>query len=103
MSIPSNISSELLGLQTQLAAASPLNSASFAVVKALQLNAANLVGDIDTALVASSLLDTWLPPPDPISIVAGFWTVVTAATDQDTLSLMRGIVGRSSANLDQLV
>jgi hypothetical protein len=35
-------------------------------------------------------------------IVAGVNSVVTAAQDENTLSLMRGVVGRAASNLDQL-
>lgn len=113
--IPSNITTELASLQAQVKAATPLNNAPFATVKAMQLNAANLVNDVQFALTTitlipnivltteSLLLDTWVPPPDPISMVAGFNAVVTAADDQSDLSLMRGVVGRVASNLDQLV
>jgi hypothetical protein len=103
MTIPANITSELQNLQDQVAAATPLNNASFATIKAMQLNALNLVNDIQTALTASSLLDTWMPPTDPVALVSGFNTVVVAGNDQNNLSLMRGVVGRATSNLDQLV
>lgn len=103
MSIPSNITTELAALQAQVAAASPLNSASFPTIRALQLNAGNLVADIQAALTASNTLDTWIAPSDPISMVAGFNAVVTAGEDQSNLSLMRGVVGRAATNLDRIV
>jgi hypothetical protein len=102
MSIPANITSELAYLQTQVAAAAPLNNAPFATVKAIQLNAGNLVGDIESALTSTSKLDTWAAPVDPISMVNGFDGLVAAAEDQSKLSLMRGLVGRATSNLDQL-
>lgn len=115
MSIPQNITSELQFLENQVAAATPLANAPFATIKAMQINAGNLVNDIQTALTTTTmipnlvlttdslLLDSWAPPIDPISIVNGFATVVTAAEDQNSLSLMRGVVGRAASNLDQLV
>lgn len=115
MSIPSNISTELANLQAQVTAATPLNNAPFATIKAMQLNAANLVNDIQTALTtttlipnivlttSSLLLDAWAAPVDPISMINGFGSVVVAGDDQSDLSLMRGVVGRAASNLDQLV
>jgi hypothetical protein len=115
MTIPVNITTELTSLQAQVAAATPLNNAPFSTIKAMQLNAGNLVNDIQTALTTTTLipnivlttdavlLDTWIPPPDPISMVTGFNAVVTAGDNQSSLSLMRGVVGRAASNLDQLV
>jgi hypothetical protein len=103
MSIPANIAGEWTALQAQVTAATPVANASFATVKAMQLNADNLVADLQGALVTSSILDTWSAPSDPASIVSGFQTVLTAADDQNTLSLMRGIAGRIASNLDQVV
>jgi hypothetical protein len=101
--IPTSVSVELLDLQTQVAQASPLDQASGATIKALQLNAGNLVEDIQAALVATSILDGWVAPTDPASMATGFATVAEAGSDQQALSLMRGIVGRVASNLDQLV
>jgi hypothetical protein len=115
MSIPANITTELGNLQAQVTAATPLNNAPFATIKAMQLNAGNLVADIQAALTTTTLipnivlttdallLDTWVPPPDPISMVAGVLTVLTAAQNQQQLSVKRGVVGRVASNLDQLV
>jgi hypothetical protein len=102
MSIAANITAELASLQAQVAAATPLAQASHASKTALQLNAGKLVADVQAALVAPSLLDTWSPPGDPISIIAGVNVVVTASLDQSDLALMRGVVGRAASNLDQL-
>jgi hypothetical protein len=103
MSIPANITSELTFLENQVTAAKPLANAPYATVKAMQLNAGNLVNDIQTALTATSTLDTWVAPIDAPTMVTGFDAIVTAAQDQSTLSLMRGVVGRAASNLDQLV
>ena len=102
MTISASITTALTSLQAQAAAAQPLANASQATRTALKLNAGALVADIQTALVASSLLDTWTPSTDPAVIVAGVNSVVTAAQDENTLSLMRGVVGRAASNLDQL-
>lgn len=103
MSIPSNIVTELAELQAQVQAATPLGNASYATIKAMQLNAGNLVNDIATALAETSTLDTWSAPTDAPSIISGFDGIVTANDDQSNLALQGGIVGRVSLNLDQLV
>jgi hypothetical protein len=103
VSIPTNITTELASLQAQVAAAYPLAEASRATIVALQLNAGQLVSDIQTALTApNSLLDTWAAPSDPDAIVSGLLSVATASQDQNTLSLMRGVTGRAASNLNQL-
>ena len=102
MTISASITTALTSLQAQVAAAQPLANASQATRTALKLNAGALVADIQAALVAPSLLDTWTPSTDPSVIVAGVNSVVTAAQDENTLSLMRGVVGRAASNLDQL-
>jgi hypothetical protein len=103
MTIPSNITTELANLQAQVVAATPLNNASFATIKAMQLNAGNLVSDIQKALITTSTLDTWVAPVDPTSMISGFQGVVIAGQDQNKLSLLRGVAGRVASNLDQLV
>lgn len=100
--ISATITTALASLQNQVTDAMPLVNASQATRAALKLNAAALVSDIQTALTAASVLDTWVAPTDPLSIVAGFLPVVTAAEDQSELSLMRGVCGRAASNLDQL-
>ncbi|WP_024517078.1 hypothetical protein [Bradyrhizobium sp. Tv2a-2] len=103
MSIPSNIINELTSLQKQVVAAKPLQQASRATIVALQLNAAQLVSDIETALTApNNLLDTWSASIDPGAIVSGLLSVVSTAQDQSTLSFMRGVTGRAASNLNQL-
>jgi hypothetical protein len=103
MTISAQITTELQSLQAQVAAASPLTNANFAAVKAMQLNAGQLVSDVQASLVTSSPLDTWVAPTDPQSMIAGFAGVVGAGVDQSKLSLMRGVVGRVASNLGQLV
>jgi hypothetical protein len=114
MSIPANIATELASLQAQVTAATPLNNAPLTTIKAMQLNAGNLVNDIQSALTTtalsniipttdSTLLDTWAPPPDAVTMVAGFNAVVIASQNQNKLSLLRGVAGRAASNLSQLV
>lgn len=103
MSIPANITTELASLQTQVAAAKPLNAAPRATVQAIKLNAAQLVSDVQTELVApNNLLDTWAAPVDPAAIVAGVLQVAEAGNDQNALALMRGVVGRAASNINQV-
>ncbi|WP_316227824.1 hypothetical protein [Bradyrhizobium sp. SZCCHNR3015] len=102
MSISTKITVALANIQAQVAAATPLAGASFPTVRAMQLNAADLLAYIQTDLTALSPLDTWVAPTDPETMVAGFNDLVTAANDQSTLSLMRGVVGRAAANLARL-
>jgi hypothetical protein len=115
MSIPANITTELASLQAQVAAATPLNNAPFTTIKAMQLNAGNLVNDIQFALTTTTLipnivlttdstwLDGWSPPADPISMINGFGSVVVAGQNQNKLSLLRGVAGRAASNLSQLI
>jgi hypothetical protein len=104
MTIPATITAELTSLQAQVKAASPLNAASRPTILALQLNAINLVNDVQAALTApNNLLDTWTAPVDPVSITAGILNVFAASQDQFSLSVMRGVVGRVADNLEQLV
>jgi hypothetical protein len=98
-----NIATELTDLQAQVAANTPLLSASQATRIAIKLNAAQLVSDVQAALVApNNLLDTWAAPSDPGAIASGILTVLQASQDQSNLALMRGLVGRVASNVDQL-
>ena len=103
MSIPTKITTELTALQAQIAAATPLTNASFATIKAMQLNSAQLVNDVQNLLIATNRLDTWTASVDPKTIISGFNLSVTAANDQQNLSLLRGVAGRVASNLSQLV
>lgn len=51
MTIPSNVTTELTNLQSQLKAAEPLSGATAPTIVALQLNSKQLVNDINTALI----------------------------------------------------
>lgn len=101
--IPANIIIELTSIIDQVNAAEPLANASRATIIALQLNGSKIVSDIQTALVApNNTLDVWVAPVDPAGIIQGVLGLVTAATDQSNLSLMRGTAGRATSNLDQM-
>lgn len=101
--IPASITTALVSIEAQVTAASPLANASRSTITALQLNAQALTASVQAALVASpSLLDTWIAPSDPQVMVNGVLNLLSIATDQSNLSLMRGLVGRATSNLDQL-
>lgn len=103
MSIPSAIFDEIDSLQAQITAASPLDAAPRANVQAIKLNAAQLVADVQSALVApGNVLDTWSAPIDPADITYGVLNLVQAGNDQANLALMRGLVGRVASNVNQV-
>jgi hypothetical protein len=113
MSVPANIVTELQFLQAQVAAVGDLRTAEVATVTAMELNATNLLLDIDTALATAAgstrditgafiNLDTWLPPIDVGLIVSDIQILLVCAQDQTTLSTMRGVVGRASVMLNNL-
>lgn len=101
MSISANIITEITFLESQVQQYTPLANAPHAAIVAMQLNAAKLVSDVQAALVATSLLDTYVAAVDQVTIISGVLTVFTAADDQANLALKRGIVGRVASNLDQ--
>lgn len=111
--IPEKITTELVSLEAQVEAATPLINTPHSNLVSIQLNAINLTADIQTALTTttlsniipttdSTLLDGWVPPADAVSIAAGFLTVSIAAQNQEQLSLLRGVVGRATSNLVQV-
>lgn len=103
MSIPSNVTAELANLQAQVAANTPLANAPRATITAMQLNAAQLVSDIDAAIISSAgALDTWTAPVDPVAIACGIQGLLENAQDESNLALMGGVVGRATSNLYQL-
>jgi hypothetical protein len=104
MSIPQKVLTELSELQAQVAAAYPIQSAPQQTVIAIQLNAQQLVADIETALIgAAGALDTWTAPADPVAIASGLLGLLENAKDQANLAQWAGYVGRATKNVDQLV
>lgn len=113
--IPAKIASDLASLEAQVQAAQPLANASQETITALQLNAGNLVASIQNALTTTKLipnvifitdnilLDTYTATIDPVTIVKDVVNILTSAQNQSQLSLMRGVVGRATSNLDQIV
>jgi hypothetical protein len=97
------IQDALAELQAQVIAASPLENAATADVKAIQLNAVDLTEALQEALVATGTLDSWSAPTDAPTIIGGYDDIVTQATDEATLALMRGVLGRVTSNVEQLV
>jgi hypothetical protein len=102
MAIDPAITASLQSLQLQVQAAEPLSQTDHATLTAIKLNAANLVNAIQAALVAPSLLDSWVAPADAPSIATGLLSVSTAADDARNLALMRGVVGRATSNINQV-
>jgi hypothetical protein len=102
MTLPASIQAEFVNLQAQVKAAGALNAAPHATVQAIKLNAAQLVSDVQAALVASNSLDNWVAPADPIAMISGVLAVAQAADDQSDLSLARGVAGRALSNLNQV-
>lgn len=102
MSLPVNIVVEAQFLQSQVKQFSPLANAPHAAIMAMKLNAANLVSDVQAALTATSNLDNLTFPTDVGLMVTTMLSVLTTAQSQTSLSLARGVFGRSASNLDQL-
>jgi hypothetical protein len=103
MSLTPKIVTELNSLQAQVEAAQPLANAPHSTVVALQLNAINLLSDINTALAAAAgSLDGWVAPVDAPSIIKGILGIYQNAQDQRDLFLASAMVGRIVSNLEQL-
>jgi hypothetical protein len=101
MTLPANIVTEATSLQAQVEQYTPLVNAPHAAIVAMQLNAAQLVADTQAALVAPSNLDNYTFPTDAPSMVVSVLSVLSTAETQNSLSLARGVFGRSASNLDQ--
>lgn len=103
MTIPASLQAEVIALNTAFLAADPLSQSPRAAITALQINAAQLVADIDTALTgASGALDTFSAPTDAPSIASGFSALLTASQNQSDLADLRGLAGRVASNLEQV-
>jgi hypothetical protein len=100
--IPQAITDALASLETQAAAASPLQKASRATITALQLNAANLVTAVEAAQHSlAGELDTYAAKIDPVDIIQGVLSVFGSALDESNIAYLRGLTGRVASNLDQ--
>jgi hypothetical protein len=94
----------LTALQTQTAAAAPLDSATFATLKAIQLNSQQLETDTTAALYAAAgALDTWVASRDSASIVAGFQAIVESAADEWRILDMLSVISRANLNVSLLL
>jgi hypothetical protein len=104
MSVPPKIIAGVVALQAQIKAAGPLESAPYATVQAIHLNAETLETNTTLALYgAAGQLDTWIAPKDQIGIIAGFQTAVGSARDEWRLLDMLAVISRAVLNLDLLV
>jgi hypothetical protein len=114
--IPATVTDALNSLQAQVNAAMPLEKASRPTISAIQLNAASLVALIDISLASAATLlnltppsnnvftvDTWVAPTAPEDIINALNSIYVSAHDQWILSVMRGVLGRVAANVDQLL
>ena len=103
MAIPATIQAEIAAITAAFQAATPLKQAPRAAVTALQINAAQIVADVDSALAgAAGALDTFAAPLMPADIAAGVNALLTASQNQTDLADLRGLAGRVASNLDQV-
>ena len=103
MTIPSSITTALTSLEAQVLAATPLNKASSPTILALQLNSQALTDQIETAqYTLAGQIDTWVAPADPEGMISGALQIYNSAVDEASISELRGVLGRVTANLDQL-
>lgn len=103
MAVPANVIKELTALQAQMAAAAPLQSASFATIKAIQLNLDNLINDTFIALgAATGALDIWVEPTYPGAVATSILGIVVNANDQNDLFDILTLLGRVNHNIDTL-
>jgi hypothetical protein len=105
MTIAPAITTALTSLENQVTAASPLAQASAPTILALQLNAQALTGQIEQAQYdAAGQLDTWTDTSQaPEMMIQGVVNAYNSANDESSLAELRGIVGRVTSNLDQLL
>jgi hypothetical protein len=104
MSVPANIITEILNLQAQIAAASPIAAAQYATLKAIQLNVRQTETDVTGALtMAAGLLDTWVAPRDQPGIISQLNTEIESAHDQWRLFDMLTAVSRAHLNIDLVI
>jgi hypothetical protein len=102
--IPQSIIGSLQFLQNQYNNAQPLTDQSRPTIVALQLNADNLIVNLDLAeIVAAGQLDTWTSSTDPFSLIASLQGLLVSAQDQTSICDIRSFIGRVASNLDQLV
>ena len=103
MAIGTALQAEIAALNVAFAAATPIEQAPRAAVTALQINAAQLVSDVDAALAgAAGALDTFTAPAMAADMATGLTGLYTASQNQTDLADLRGLAGRVASNLDQI-
>lgn len=103
MTLPATVTTELASLEAQVKAASPLDQASWQTVRAMQLNADQLLSDVEAAQYSLiGQLDTWVASTQPEPIIVGVVQVYNSAVDEASITQLRGIIGRVASNLNQL-
>ena len=99
--IPSSITTGVSSLNAALAAMGSYLSASVTIRRALLQQAATLATAIDTAeKTAAGALDTFQGSIMPGDTVNGLLGLLTSAQDEQTLSDLRGVIGRMVLNIE---
>lgn len=101
MIVPDAIAAQLAALNSAIAGAGGLDSASFATRNALALQAASLAEAAAAAIPgAAGALDTWAAPLMPQDIASGVAGLLAAAQAQSALADLEGFVARIEINLE---
>jgi hypothetical protein len=99
--IPSSVATGVSNLNASLAAMGSYLSASVTIRRALLQQAATLATAIDTAeKTAAGALDTFAGSKMPGDTVNGLLALLTSAQDEQTLSDLRGVIGRMVLNIE---
>lgn len=96
MTLPADLSAQVVALQAAVAAAYPVAQAGAPTVKTLQAQARVLVQAMDAAIT------TYDPSAIDTSTAAGVQAYIAAAETQTSIAGARGYVGRVLSNLDQV-
>lgn len=102
--IPASVPAALAAFRAAVAANAPVASATPYQIATLVSQGQALLAMIDDALAAAGAqLDAADPTGHPLQMIADLTGRLTAVSDQETLSDMRGFVGRAVFNLAQAV
>jgi len=99
--IPSSVTTGVSSLNAALVAMGSYLSASVTIRRALLQQAASLASAIDAAEKTSAgALDTFQGSKMPGDTVNGLLALLTSAQDEQTLSDLRGVIGRMVLNIE---
>ncbi|MCJ2084591.1 hypothetical protein MKK88_01090 [Methylobacterium sp. E-005] len=102
--IPAAIPVALIAFQAAVTANKPIAAATPYQIATLVAQGQAVLAMIDSALIAAGTsLDAPDPSGHPLALIADLSGRVTAVSDQETLSDLRGFVGRAVFNLAQAV